>query len=113
MSGGMQIVWRGAILSACWGSVGIMRTQQFSAEGIERGGDQALKLEAAVALYRGETDEAQDELTQDSQVVSGMIGESLHLVVGKSHIHTPMHANALIHALGVRRQAVDIGTPLC
>ncbi|WP_299161076.1 hypothetical protein [Accumulibacter sp.] len=109
----MQIVWRGAILSACWGNVGIMRTQQFSAEGIGRGGDQALKLEAAVALYRGETDEAQDELTQDSQVVSGMIGESLHLVVGKSHIHTPMHANALIHAQGVRRQAADIGTPLC
>ncbi|HRE72834.1 MAG TPA: hypothetical protein PLC14_20300 [Accumulibacter sp.] len=109
----MQIVWRGAILSACWGSVGIMRTQQFSAEGIGRGGDQALKLEAAVALYRGETDEAQDELTQDSQVVSGMIGESLHLVVGKSHIHTtPMHVNALIHALGVRRQAADIRAPL-
>jgi hypothetical protein len=42
-----------------------------------------------------------------------MIGASLHLVVGKSHIHrTPMHVNVLIRALGVRRQAADIGAPL-
>jgi len=72
LSGGMQIVWRGAILWACWG----------------------------------------ERRHHASQVVSSMIGASLHLLVGKSHIHTPMHANALIHALSVRRQAADIGAPL-
>jgi hypothetical protein len=54
-----------------------------------------------------------DEVAQDRQVVRGMIGASPHLVVGRSRLHapvltvfdTPVHANALIHGLGVRRQA--------
>ena len=70
-------------------------------------------------LDRGEADETQDEVAQDRQVVRGMIGADPHLVVGKSRLHapvqavfgTPVHANALIHVLGVRRQAADISAP--
>lgn len=89
-------------------------------EGVGSGCDQALNLESARAADGGEAEQVQDELVQDSEGVSGMIGADLHLVVAKSPIHapvqtvfdTPLQANALLHALGVRGQAADIGAPL-
>lgn len=73
--------------------------------GVQRGGDRkrrrsGAEAEATAALDRGEADVVQDELAQDSQVVSGTIGAYPHLVVAKGHIHAPVQA-----ILGTQAQA--------
>jgi hypothetical protein len=91
-----------------------------STKGVGSGGDQTLDLEAPFPLGWGEAQEVQDELTQDGEVLSGVIGTGAHLVIAKDHVHAPVQtvfdapvlADGLIHSLRVGRQAADVETVL-
>lgn len=71
-------------------------------------------------FYRSKTQDVQDELAQDGEILSGMIGMSAHLVVAEDDIHVPkqavlgvpVHADGLVHALRVGEQAAQVGTTI-
>ena len=75
-----------------------------------------MDLEATFPPDGGETQEVQDEVTQDGEVLSGVIGTSAHLVIAKDHVHAPVQtvfdapvlADGVIHSLCVGSQAAEI-----
>ena len=95
-------------------------------ESARSGGDQSLNLEAALSFYRSKAQKVQDELAQDSEILSGMIGASAHLIVADDDIHATMQAvldtsvpaDSVMHALRVEEQsnrvvkAINSGLPL-
>jgi len=56
------------------------------------GDDESLNLETALAYYGSKAQEVQDELAQDGEILSGMIGTSAHLVVAKDDLPASMQA---------------------
>lgn len=78
--------------------------------------NQATDLDAAFARNRVKTNEVDDELLEDGQIVSGVAGSGAHLIVGKDDIHAPMETvldrpvltNHPGSAFSVRGQAAEV-----